>query len=181
MSKEYIHKHPKYNFWCNALGQETDSKGVARIRVQKNRYLKTSMVNHETGKLEDLQIHRLVFETLVGPIPKGMCINHKDLNRHNNQIDNLELVTYQENKLHAVANGRPGGASGELHHGAKLTEKQVLEIYKLIKDLRSDTYISNIFGLNVKHVNLLRLGKRWTKIFKQHFDNPIPSPKQEKK
>lgn len=36
--------------------------------------------------------HRLVWEKLFGPIPKGMVLHHKDENRLNNELSNLELI-----------------------------------------------------------------------------------------
>lgn len=42
-------------------------------------------------------IHRLVWETFVGPIPKGLQINHLDENKLNNSLTNLSLVTPREN------------------------------------------------------------------------------------
>ena len=45
-------------------------------------------------------IHRLVWETYNGTIPEGYQINHKDLDKTNNHIDNLELVTLQQNIQH---------------------------------------------------------------------------------
>ena len=41
-------------------------------------------------------IHRLVWETFVGEIPKGYIIHHKDGNRQNNCLSNLQLVTSKE-------------------------------------------------------------------------------------
>jgi len=46
--------------------------------------------------------HRLVWERAHGPIPKGMEIHHKDGNRSNNALTNLQLVTPQEHaRIHA--------------------------------------------------------------------------------
>jgi hypothetical protein len=45
-------------------------------------------------------IHRLVYETFVAQIPKGMEINHKDRNKLNNCLSNLELITHKENIIH---------------------------------------------------------------------------------
>ncbi len=47
-------------------------------------------------------VHRVVWESFVGPISKGLEINHKDLNRSNNSLDNLELVTHRQNLQHAI-------------------------------------------------------------------------------
>jgi hypothetical protein len=49
-------------------------------------------------------VHRLVAEHFIGNIGKGLEVNHKDLNKHNNHIDNLEIVTRRENLIHYYAN-----------------------------------------------------------------------------
>lgn len=43
--------------------------------------------------------HRLVWETFNGVIPKGMDVDHKDGNKHNNRLENLQLLTRKENIL----------------------------------------------------------------------------------
>jgi len=46
------------------------------------------------------RVHRLVVESFIGPIPDGLEVNHKDLNKHNNNVSNLEIVTRRENIIH---------------------------------------------------------------------------------
>jgi hypothetical protein len=46
-------------------------------------------------------IHRLVYQTFIGPIPKGMWVNHKDGNKLNNHVSNLELTTPKQNHAHS--------------------------------------------------------------------------------
>lgn len=45
------------------------------------------------------QIHQLVAENFLNHKPNGMgfVVNHKDFNKENNQIENLEIVTCREN------------------------------------------------------------------------------------
>jgi hypothetical protein len=50
------------------------------------------------------RVHRLVVETFIGPIPDGLEVNHKDLNKHNNNVSNLEIVTRKQNIIHFHAN-----------------------------------------------------------------------------
>lgn len=46
-------------------------------------------------------IHRLVAEHFIGLAPEpDMVVNHKDGDRHNNHVDNLEWVTPAENQEH---------------------------------------------------------------------------------
>ena len=63
-------------------------------------YLQISLCRN--GKYIRKAIHRCVWEAFVGPIEGRMEINHKDLNRSNNQLSNLELVTHQQNLKHAI-------------------------------------------------------------------------------
>ena len=44
-------------------------------------------------------VHRLVAEVFLNKID-GLEVNHKDGNKHNNCVDNLEWVTKSENMLH---------------------------------------------------------------------------------
>ncbi len=46
-------------------------------------------------------IHRLVVESFIGEIG-DMCVNHKDGNKHNNELSNLEIVTRSQNLLHST-------------------------------------------------------------------------------
>lgn len=41
--------------------------------------------------------HRIVWELWFGPIPEGKVIDHIDRDKSNNKIENLRLVTNQEN------------------------------------------------------------------------------------
>ena len=47
-------------------------------------------------------VHRMVWEAFHGPIEGRLEINHKDLDRSNNKLENLELVTHQQNLKHAI-------------------------------------------------------------------------------
>lgn len=50
--------------------------------------------------------HRVVYTALVGPIPDGLQINHRDLQKQNNAPSNLEVVSGAENIAHSYAHGR---------------------------------------------------------------------------
>jgi len=55
------------------------------------------------GRTYTAFVHRLIWYYLTREeIPKGKTINHKDGNKENNRIDNLEIMTYQENTRHAM-------------------------------------------------------------------------------
>lgn len=72
-------------------------------------------------------VHRLVVMAFLGPIPAGSEVNHRDGDKTNNVVDNLEVVTRQGNIDHAVANGLIDN-KGEANARARLTCEQVQEI-----------------------------------------------------
>lgn len=57
------------------------------------------------GRRTCVSIHRLVASAFYGDIPKGMQVNHIDGNKFNNNSSNLEIVTPQENSIHAFRTG----------------------------------------------------------------------------
>lgn len=51
------------------------------------------------GKI--ILVHDLIWIEQFGEIPKGMIIHHKDENKLNNKIENLQLVSHKEHrKIH---------------------------------------------------------------------------------
>ena len=71
----------------------------------EGRYFGTRATRKERREGQsDRMLHRDIWETRNGPIPEGYEIHHKDGNKGNNDLANLELLTVHEHKsLHAVA------------------------------------------------------------------------------
>lgn len=59
--------------------------------------------------LKTFNIHKLIMLTFVGPA-NGLCINHKNSNKLDNRLVNLEYITNAENLAHASAAGRMKGS-----------------------------------------------------------------------
>jgi hypothetical protein len=73
----------------------TCSKGKTGYRFVKLR---------KSGKVQ-VYVHRLVAQAFIGVIPEGYNVNHKDGNKANNCVTNLEIVTCSENTIHAYRTG----------------------------------------------------------------------------
>jgi hypothetical protein len=55
----------------------------------------------KNGKYTKVSVHRALWEAFIGPIEGRLEVNHKDLDRTNNNLSNLELLTHQQNIQHA--------------------------------------------------------------------------------
>jgi hypothetical protein len=76
-------------------------------------------------------VHVLVADAFLGPCPPGHERNHRDGDKTNNAVENLEYVTSSENELHSyrVLGKRP--QQGSRHGRSKLTESEVADIREL--------------------------------------------------
>ena len=54
------------------------------------------------GYRKSYYIHRLVAEAFIDNTNKAKVVNHKDFNKKNNDVDNLEWVTQKENVLYSL-------------------------------------------------------------------------------
>ena len=60
-----------------------------------NGYLRVGLFKNHKRTM--FSIHRLVAQTFIPNLENKPCVNHKDCNKINNCVDNLEWCTYNEN------------------------------------------------------------------------------------
>lgn len=85
-------------------------KGIktGKIRKKNINHEGYYFVNISLGSRKNkptIKIHRAVAETFISNINNYPVINHKDGNKLNNNINNLEWCTCQENTIHALEIG----------------------------------------------------------------------------
>ena len=119
-----------YGFKATRDGQIIGKRGKPLIgHIDRCGYREVLL--SEFGNTNQYRVHRLIAETFI-PNPKNLpCVNHKDGNKLNNAVDNLEWCTRSENVKHAYANGLERKIYGEEHHAHKLTEEQVCYIKRV--------------------------------------------------
>ena len=73
-------------------------------RKDGERYLQVTLAkdNKNFGRY----VHHLVAAAFLGPRTNGAEVNHKDCDKTNNALANLEYVSRGENIAHALANGK---------------------------------------------------------------------------
>ena len=155
--------------------------GHIRKITSNGRYPNLSLYKH--GQSYMRYIHRLVMEAFVGPCPPGQECNHKDGNRMNFALDNLEWITHSENEIHAhniglkIGIGSPGRV-GELHPLHKLKDGEVWLIKKILASRRfSFTVIARMFKVNPGTISKIKCGTRWKHIkYVENFGRVSESP-----
>lgn len=100
---------------------------TTQIKSQRSdRYGYRRVTLYPSGKT--YTIHRLVAEVWIPPKEEGLQINHKDFDKTNNQLDNLEWCSVKDNCVHRETFLDPDRISGEKNPMARYTSQQVLDI-----------------------------------------------------
>ncbi len=106
------------------------------------------------GKKINEKLHRLVAKAFI-PNPDNLPeINHKDKNKNNNSVDNLEWISSSNHlKLHNT---------GENNPMSKLSSDDVLSIKNSLTNIRGEgNRLSNEYKVSNATISLIKNGKLW--------------------
>ncbi len=151
------------------------SRYLKTVKAKTGYIIFSSRIGGREGKSVCLRIHRLVAEAFL-PAPeeymkewaestyyKRVQVNHKDGDKLNNNVRNLEWCTNEENQLHSlhVLGNKKNKPRGEDCYTAKLSEQSVRYILIHYKP-RCREFGSRALGrkFNIDHMQILRVVKR---------------------
>lgn len=103
-----------------------------------------------------IPIHRLVAIQFLPNPENKCCVNHKDGDKENNNVNNLEWVTMSENMKHAYKNElvKIPGLKGEKHGRSKLSNdniRQIREHYYFKRYTQKE--LSLIYDVTQSHIS----------------------------
>lgn len=100
-------------------------------------------------KRSTLYVHRLVAEAFIGDIPAKMDINHKNGDRTDNRVDNLEIVTRRENISHSYkVLHRKGPSTPNARKAVRqIKDGKVINVYESARDAMRAT------GIHYKYIS----------------------------
>jgi len=104
------------------------------------------------GKGKTVAVHRLVATAFLGPCPAGYDVNHKDGDKTNAALANLEYLTRSENIEHSYR---------VLGQTSKLQKEQVLEIVRRHKGGETGRALAACFGVTAAQVSQIISGRQW--------------------
>jgi hypothetical protein len=136
------------------------------VREGKDGYMTLNLVTND-NKYRTCSVHRLVLATFSPTENIEMLqVNHKDGNKKNNHLSNLEWVTPQENIAHSWKMGLAHHI-GESHGRAKITEEQAQVIIELLGEGKKQTEIMEIINCSKNTVCKIAQGRTWKHLPRQ--------------
>lgn len=137
--------------------------------VDKDGYYKINIRKKEKERYLQASVHRLVAEAFIPNPENKLCVNHKDSNRKNNNVENLEWVTHKENVMHSFQCGKRKILK-EVPRTTVLTDYQISQI-----DILRSTYTVNQIAklFNIKYETLKNIIRK--KKQREKLDNQQPS------
>lgn len=132
--------------------------------TEKNRILKKGLggAGYYTvmlGRGKSKNMHRLLAEIFIPNPETKKTVNHKNGNKADNRLENLEWATYSENILHACR--VLGKRVREKSATSKLTENDAREIRSLISFGAMSKDLAEAYGVSRSTICHLLKGRTW--------------------
>jgi len=120
--------------------------------VSADGYQVVQLMNN--NKKEKYRVHRIIALTWLSNLRNLEIVNHKDGNKLNNNVNNLEWVTHSENSKHAHMTGL-----------VKTAKRPVCQLDKnglLINEYASVTEAAKLIGASIGQISGVCSGKKLT-------------------
>lgn len=148
------------------------------VKVDTSGYKRLGVLCNDGVRRKKL-LHRLIAQTYIPNPEKLDYINHKDGDKLNNHVDNLEWCTSSYNQKHAYSTKLKRMPQGELNGRNRLTEQDVIEIYWKLYEGARNIDIRKEYDIGAGTVMCIKDRSNWNYLLKDLPD--IPYKKRNKK
>ena len=126
---------------------------------------KASLTASGYGKFKidgkSVQAHRVAYQISTGKSAEGFLVTHTCDNKKCVNPDHLRLGTHSSNAIEAYERGPLALRKGELHHRAKLSAQQVVEIRNLYKSGIGYKKLAKKYGVDRVSIRSIVKGELW--------------------
>lgn len=137
------------------------SRGGRRIATSIASQYEVCKIKLSTGKRGTVLIHRAVWKAHVEDIPKTLWVNHKDGDKLNNKLENLEAGTPTYNHQHARDVLKRNYVKGEQTGTAQLNDAAIEAIRLLNQAGMSQSMIAKAFLVSQCTISNILRRKTW--------------------
>ena len=151
------------NYYISNIGRLKNNKTNCILKVRPNHEGYLFTVIRYNNKKKAIIIHRAVAEMFIINIYNKNEVNHKDGNKLNNNMNNLEWVTNKENIQHAIDNNLLDNKR-EKNPSSKLLEKDIEFIRNnYIPNNKDYSYnaLARKFNVSKTNIYLILKNKTW--------------------
>lgn len=131
--------------------RKTGSSVALIANPGKHPYLRVALI--QNGKLKAVAIHLLVARAFIGP-SMDLEVNHRDGNKFNPALSNLEYVTPAENRYHAY----------RVLRQSKIPVAEIPSIKARLSSGEDYKEIAKEFGVHRAAVHRIKSGKNWKSV-----------------
>lgn len=150
-----VEGYARYEVSDDGRVRNTDGRELAR-RVRENGYVTVGLHCRGKGQRE-FRVHRLVAAAFIPNPEQKPEVNHKDCDRANNQVANLEWVTRYGNVTHANDAGRRASATNpKVPHA--LSADDVMNIRVRYAAGETAVALGKVFGVGPGHISRVAKG-----------------------
>lgn len=116
-------------------------------------------------KYKHVSLHRLLASQFIPNPDNKPCVNHKDGNKLNNNLNNLEWCTYSENNKHAYKL-RLMNKEGSNNQMSKLSENDIYSIRYCFSKLnmsqnKFSSYLSQVYPVSSRQIRRIISRTDW--------------------
>lgn len=157
--------HPKIDYLLFSKTGEVKSLKTNKVLKQSTNQDGYKMLNvvFSNGKRRCVMVHRLMAEAFypyLGTNNYFYEVNHKDGNKTNNSIENLEWLTRQENLQHARDNNLFVSLRGEQNGNCKYSKKDIVKMKEMYDNGNTIISISKHFGIDRNYLARILKGEK---------------------
>jgi hypothetical protein len=146
----------------SSLGRFKNTKTGRMRKTQAGTAGYCQIVLTRNRKQTCLMAHRVVAQEFIGFSDKPE-VNHKDGDKSNNHVSNLEWVTSKQNTQHAIATGL-WNPVGEANENAKLSLSNVHWVKYLLGQGAVAARLAKVFGVQPAAISKINVGRSWAHV-----------------
>jgi len=149
-----IKTFPEYTITEDGVITRIKSGRVIKHQVNVDGYFVVNLV--KDGKSYHRRVCRLKAEAFLNDFSEDKVVNHKDLNKQNDALDNLEMVSTLENNLHSIR------LQPDKHKGrATITKEVATKICEMFVSGATNEEVSKQLSVSKDVVSKIRNKSAW--------------------